>query len=104
GPIIDASGGLSGGDIHLEAGATTCPISNTPLPVTAGSALSVTAALDVSGDGAASSGGCLDLGAAGNVTVGGMIAGQGAGSADSGGSGADIEIDAGGAIEIDKPI
>src|SRR5206468_12292604 len=47
---------------------------------------------------------CVGLAAAGNVTLAGMIAGQGAGSADSGGSAADIEIDAGGSIEIDKPI
>src|SRR5438552_882486 len=33
-----------------------------------------------------------------------MIAAQGAGSSDSGGSGADLQIDAGGSIEIDKTI
>ena len=104
GPIIDASGGLGGGSIDLEAGVAKCPISGTSLPLTPGSALSVTATLDVSGTGGASSGGCIDLAAAGNVTTSGMIAAQGAGSSDSGGSGADLQIDAGGSIEIDKTI
>src|SRR5205823_1698034 len=101
--IIVATGDIqfqrSGGSIDLEAGVAKCPISGTSLPLTPGSALSVTATLDVSGTGGASSGGCIDLAAAGNVTTSGMIAAQGAGSSDSGGSGADLQIDAGGSIE-----
>jgi hypothetical protein len=88
GTVVDASGGLEGGSIDLEAGTN----------------LSTTAKLDVSGDGAGSDGGFVTLVAQGNLTMGGLLNADGSGSVDFGGFGGDIELSAVGTTRISNKI
>jgi hypothetical protein len=83
--IVDASGGINGGDITFTAG---------PLIDTA-------ARLDLGATGASGDGGFLTLTADGDIVLRGLVAGSASGTIlEGGGFGADVSITAGGSFHI----